>query len=84
MSDANATFHSFKASGKWYATGRGVLPPEVFQVFELPARRDLVLLSNGDCYPGLSGKGKTFIWVIIPDEDHPNGFPLHWEAEVKE
>lgn len=81
MSEANATFHSFKPSGKWYATGRGVLPEEVYREFDLVKRRRLVPEANGGRYPGLSTVGTGFIRVIIPDDTHPNGFPLHWEPE---
>ena len=58
MSDAtNATFHSFKQSGKWYATDRGLLTADVFAVFETSKRRARIVAANGGRYPGLNSAG---------------------------
>lgn len=75
MSD-NATFHSFKPSGKWYATGRGVLTKDVFEKFDRSERRRCIVATNGDKYPGLSGPGSEFIFVVIADETVDFGYPL--------
>lgn len=72
----NATFHSFKPSGKWYATGRGVLSPEVFKVFDRGERRAEITKANQGKYPGLSGEGREFVFVVVADEDIPFGYPL--------
>ena len=71
---ANATFYSFKRSGKCYAEGRGTLTREA--IYDWNNRREHILRNNDGKYPGLSGRGDEFHFVIIPDEDHPEGFPL--------
>lgn len=76
MLEANATFHSFKLSGKWYATGRGYLSPEVFRIFNTHGQRVRIVQDNGCKYPGLSGEGAEFIFVVIGDEDLDHGYPL--------
>ena len=76
MDKFNATFHSFKSSGKWYASERGVLPEDVFGVFSIDERRDAILKGNDGLYPGLNGAGREFMFVVIPDEDCPFGYPL--------
>lgn len=72
----NAMFYSFKQSGKWYASDKDYLSPEVFAVFNRQARRNMIVDDNGGAYPGLSGPGSEFIYVVIPDEDCEHGFPL--------
>lgn len=76
-----ATFHSFKKSGKWYASGRAHLPPKFFTVFP-SSRREWLLdhLPNRN-YPGLSGPGRDLIWVIVPDESHSSGWPVMLRPE---
>lgn len=76
MSKSNCTFHSFRESGKWYATGRGVLTADVFRVWETVERRDHIVKDNEGCYPGLSSAGDGYVFVVIPDEGCPHGFPL--------
>jgi hypothetical protein len=76
-----ATFLSFKESGKWYASGRAHLTPDFFRYFG-EDRRGFILGSMPDGnYPGLSGPGSEFVWVIVPDDDHENGFPLMLRPE---
>lgn len=72
----NATFHSFKESGKWYATGRGYLSSEVFKVFDRDQRRDQIIKDNDGKYPGLSSTGSEFVFVVIGDENVEHGYPL--------
>ena len=72
----NATFHSFRVSGKWYATGRGVLSPKVFGVFERRDRRQVIVGDNGGKFPGLNSAGHEFIFVVFGDESLDHGYPL--------
>lgn len=74
-----ATFHIFKPSGKWYASGRGQLPLETFKTFTGEAQRAVVLLANDRKMPGITGHGANMRVVVIPDDDHPSGWPLCWE-----
>lgn len=74
--DDNCTFYTFKPSGKYYTDARGVLSPETFEIFDAEKWRAKVLADNGGAYPGLDGAGDTFIWVVMPDADHPNGYPM--------
>lgn len=75
--EPNATFHAFKDTGKWYASGRGVLPAEAFHgSLDRPERYALILKANGEKFPGLSSTGRHFIAVIIPDESIEFGWPL--------
>lgn len=82
MSDGNnATIHTFKPSGKWYATGRGKVSPRVYiNTHDTDRRRQTILEDNGGACPGLRGQGRTFTWVVIPDED-AQGFPLMLRGE---
>lgn len=79
MATPNATFHSFKPSGKWYTTDRGHLPETIHTVYTRRERQNLILAANGDRYPGLSHGGSHFTWVIIPDEE---GLPLLFHTEL--
>jgi hypothetical protein len=72
----NATFHAFRASGKWYASGRGHLPKEVFAVFERTERRLAIITANGGKFPGLNGPGEEFVFIVVADEDVDYGYPL--------
>jgi len=74
--EPNATFHAFRTSGKWYTTGRGYLSPGVFAVFERHERREQIVADNGGRYPGLSGPGNDFIFVVVGDDSCDHGFPL--------
>lgn len=72
----NATFITFKPSGKYYTSGRGYLSEKAWkETHETIQRRMQVLIDNSGKFPGLSGDGSQFIWVIIPDEN-ADGFPL--------
>ena len=73
---SNATFLSFRSSGKWYTTGRGFLPENAFNCFEKNERRERIIEANNGKYPGLSGPGNDFILIIIGDESIDYGFPL--------
>lgn len=72
----NATFYSFKDSGKYYTTGRGNLSPEVFKVFSREERLAQILRDNDGCWPGLSGPGSDFYRMAIGDEAIDHGYPL--------
>lgn len=71
-----ATFHAFKPSGKWYTSDRARLDPSFFREFPEDRRKFLLELMPDGNYPGLASNGAGFVWVIIPDEDHENGFPI--------
>lgn len=79
----NATFHCFKARGKWYASARGVLPRSVHEPYYQGGAdaRPKIHAANGGCIPGLSGPGDHFIVVVVPDEDVDFGFPILMHAE---
>jgi hypothetical protein len=73
----NATFHTFKASGKWYTSERGTLTPDCYgEPFTPIERRKRIIQANGGKCPGLSHIGSEFVLVIIPDESVDFGFPL--------
>lgn len=76
MLSHRATFYSFKPSGKWYTTGRGRLTEDVFKVFGTAKRRAAVLKANDGRYPGLSGDGHGFIFMVVADDDCQFGYPL--------
>lgn len=76
MAEENATVYTFKSSGKWYATGRGYVPREVYiETHDCDPRREKILQNNGGHCPGLSSSGSEFWWVVVPDES-ADGFPL--------
>jgi hypothetical protein len=74
--EPNATFYSFRESGKWYATGRGVLTPSVFDSWDSAERRKRIIDANDGKYPGLSGTGAEFIFVVDGDDVLNFGWPL--------
>lgn len=78
INDHNATIHTFKDTGKWYATGRGFVPSEIFGpgFYNRIQKRERILEVNGGECPGLSGPGADFTWVVILDEKVDYGFPL--------
>lgn len=78
----NATFHSFKKSGKWYASGRGIWPPAMNKTFGNRERRELIASANNNAFPGISSKGSEFILVVIPDDDTPDSWPIMLIVEV--
>lgn len=78
----NATFHSFKPSGKWYATGRGHLSPDAFSVvFDKEARVHRILKDNDGKWPGLGGRGDEFTLVVFGDDNVDYGWPLMFPRE---
>lgn len=86
---ANATFHYFKDTDKWYASERGVMPEEAFKPFlghgafeykpPQVMTRERILRANGDKYPGLSTTGSNFRCVVIMDDDAEFGWPVMLE-----
>jgi hypothetical protein len=76
MTDENATFHSFKPSGKWRASARGVLTPDVFATSDRAERRERIVRANGGKFPGLSGRDDDLVYVVIADEEVEFGYPL--------
>jgi hypothetical protein len=80
----NATFYTFKDSGKWSYEGRGYLSDAVFrECFSGHARREQILKDNGGLCPGMSTAGRDLIMVVIPDESHDTGFPLLLHPEIR-
>jgi hypothetical protein len=70
--DYNATFHSFRANGKWYSTGRGNIPFELYKYPKTPDKRKLICQHNGGMYPGThpelgSSWNSELTFVVIPD-----------------
>jgi hypothetical protein len=73
----NATIHTFRTSGRWYATGRGHVPESLFvKIFDYAKRRNEILRLNSGMCPGLSTDGAEFKWVVILDDAAGYGFPL--------
>lgn len=84
MFKENATFHCWKASGKWYATGRGHFPEAAFQFqgqFESGGRLAAILSHNQGRWPGLNSAGTELIRVVIADERVDYGWPLIFKPE---
>lgn len=73
----NATFYTFKKSGKYAYEGRGHLSPQVFERFDKNGRYHQILEDNGGSIPGMSGNGVGYFIVVIGDEANPHGWPLH-------
>lgn len=78
MTEPNATFISFKPSGKYYTSGRGFLPREAFgPMLNHFERRLPILEANGGKMPGLSSPGETLVIVALIDETTESyGWPL--------
>lgn len=72
----NATFYAFKQSGKWYTSERGYLSEQVFKYFDRIDMRRQIVADNQGKFPGLSGPGNDFIFVVIGDDEINHGFPL--------
>lgn len=70
----NCEFHCFKESGKWYASARGVLTKEVYEVFGGAERKAQIIKDNGGTWPGLSSEGEEFFCIAINDDAF--GYPL--------
>lgn len=77
MPKENATFHTFKPSGKWAYSGRGHASKLLFDTFTHNEQRHVILDDNGGSVPGMNGNGVGYTIVVIPDEDCPHGWPLH-------
>lgn len=78
MNLENATFHTFKTSGKWAYSGRGYLPEDFNMAEDM---RSFIMTQNGHKCPGMSTDGSDLTLVIIPDENHPTGWPLMFYPE---
>lgn len=72
----NATFYSFKESGKWKYSGRGRVTQQLFACFSRVGRRRRILFDNNEKFPGMSTPAEDFIWVVLPDESCDFGYPL--------
>lgn len=77
----NATFHTFRPSGKWYATGRGVCPESAFNpMLAHHERRAPILVTNDRRMLGLSGDGDGYDVVVVLDDAVNFGWPLMLRA----
>jgi len=80
----NATFYTFKSSGKYYTHKRGVMPnifghaerPNSDAVWTNEERREAILRANQNHMPGLSTTGSNLRVVVIIDADVDFGYPL--------
>lgn len=63
----------FKPSGKYYTHGSYMTeqPTTLGIADELEVQRRM-----GKPAPGLAGSGKEFILVVLPEDAHPNGYPI--------
>lgn len=77
MPHENATFYTFKPSGKWKYSGRGYAMPMLWERFTHVEQRAQILKDNNNCVPGMNSDGEGLIIVVIPDENCPHGWPLH-------
>lgn len=68
MSETNATFVTFRQSGKYYTEGRGFVPPDLITLTAHDQKRQLILTHNEGQMPGLSGDGRTMNVVVTGDE----------------
>lgn len=78
----NATFYCFKGwnlSRKYYASDRGALPKEVFDVHTADERLALIIKHNKGCWPGLSGPGESYFRFVVADADVNHGWPLMFD-----
>lgn len=79
----NATFYTFKPTGKWKYGGRGVVDERAFShSLDAGERRRYLLSLNGGMCPGMSGPGDDYDMVVIPDEEAP-GWPLLFKTDKK-
>ena len=87
MTQANATFYSFKGwtpSYKWGYSGRGYLSPEVFRVHTMNGRREILLRDNDGKWPGMSTSADEYYLVVIGDEGNVHGWPLMFPPRESE
>ena len=70
MSKPNATFISFKKSGKYYSEGRGVFPDDPEKYGRWLFKQEEIAAANGGHIPGLAGASTDLIIVVVPDENH--------------
>lgn len=75
MSEPNATFHSFTSDNIWFATGRGIVPSEIFSGPMSSMRRALIKANNGK-YPETTDSSNKLTFVVIPDKECTFGHPL--------
>lgn len=77
----NATFTTFKASGKYYTEGRGRVNADIFEPFHGGVQtREALLKINSNKVPGLSTTGSNFHVIIVMDPWVDFGWPLHLNA----
>lgn len=72
----NATFYTFKPSGKWKYKGRGYASPELYTCWDRDEKRQRILADNGGKMPGMSTDGSDLIVMVAIDDDAEHGWPL--------
>lgn len=65
-----AMFYYFKPSGKYYTEGKGKIP-----LLHIQWTREDLLAMNGGAMPGLSGEGRGFRLVVVPEPESVFGWP---------
>lgn len=65
-----AMFYYFKASGKYYTEGKGLIPS-----FNIVWTREMLLTMNNGKMPGLSTEGLSLRIVVIPTSESVFGWP---------
>ena len=80
------TVMTFRPSGKWYATGRARLDTKKLfrETHGSTERRAELLRQCGGACPGLSGRGDSFVIVLIPHDDAEYGFPVMMKEVTSE
>lgn len=76
----NATIHTFKRSGKYYTSERGMSLLIEDHIKEDKTTRQKILDANNGLIPGLSTTGYDYFIVLIPDDDIDDAFvsyPIH-------
>lgn len=76
----NATFYSFKPSGKYYSTGRGAIEAQNYEPISNEERRLDIVKQNGGKMPGLNSIGSSLMVIVVPDESVEFGWPLFLSA----
>lgn len=72
-----AKFLYFKSTGKFYTSGEGVLPDDMWDMHGNEEWRAAILRANQNHMPGLSTTGSNFIVVVLPGDETERGYPLH-------
>lgn len=73
----NATFWTFKPSGKWKYHGRGCVSRNAFNpMFDNRQRREFIVKENDGKMPGCSSGVVDLFATVVLDDDVDYGWPL--------